>query len=473
RYAELAALLHQDPVAWRGRRIESFVYPGLGVQQRLMGSRGTLVARPWTHQMHIRWDGYGDHVLAHELAHLFSAPFGAGPLQLATRGGWMVDLGLVEGLAFAADLPPDELTAHEASAAMRRLGLAPDLRRIFGPAGFWTQPGPRAYTLVGSFVRWLMDTYGVDRFEQVYGRGDWQGVYGRSVDQLIGEWERFVDALPLPDSRLALARERYRRGSIFQKVCARTLAELERRAERAEARGDFETALALREEILSLQPRRIRHALALARLRQRMGDIEAASRAVEELLASPDIVPARRVEATELAGDLAWLADSADEAAQRYDACLGDGLSEADIRRLIVKREGARAALAEVRRRAREYLVDDWTPDRLWSALQWSEAAPGDPLARYLVGRVLVQRGIYEDAIPWLSDPPGTIPWTAIDEERRLLLARAALHAGNLQLADESYRILAEQTASSRVGALAREGRDRVAFLRTGRVPSP
>ena len=33
----------------------------------------TLVARPWTHQMHIRWS-YGNGALTHGLAHLFTAP---------------------------------------------------------------------------------------------------------------------------------------------------------------------------------------------------------------------------------------------------------------------------------------------------------------------------------------------------------------------------------------------------------------
>jgi hypothetical protein len=45
--------------------------------------------------MHIRWDRVGDTVVAHELAHLFSAPFGGGPLRLATRGGLIPDIGLV------------------------------------------------------------------------------------------------------------------------------------------------------------------------------------------------------------------------------------------------------------------------------------------------------------------------------------------------------------------------------------------
>jgi hypothetical protein len=95
RYAELGAYLQSDPVAAHGDKLTVFIYPNNRVQQQLFGSRRTFVARPWTYEMHIRWDRVGDTVVAHELAHLFSAPFGGGPLRLATRGGLIPDIGLV------------------------------------------------------------------------------------------------------------------------------------------------------------------------------------------------------------------------------------------------------------------------------------------------------------------------------------------------------------------------------------------
>ena len=72
RYWELQRYLQEDPVAWKGRKIEIYIYPSAEVQFRLMGSRNTFVARPWTHQVHLRWDGYTDSVLAHEIAHIFT-----------------------------------------------------------------------------------------------------------------------------------------------------------------------------------------------------------------------------------------------------------------------------------------------------------------------------------------------------------------------------------------------------------------
>ena len=55
-------------------KVEVFLYPNATEQYRLMGSRNTFVARPWTHQMHL--NGLSVRMLWHELSHLFSAPFG-------------------------------------------------------------------------------------------------------------------------------------------------------------------------------------------------------------------------------------------------------------------------------------------------------------------------------------------------------------------------------------------------------------
>ena len=359
RYAELQAFFDEDPVAWKGRRIESFVYPNRAVQQALLGSRRTLVARPWTHQMHIRWSGTGETVLAHELAHLFSAPFGAGPLRLPMRvGGLVPDLALIEGIASAADAPPDELTAHQAARAMRELGLAADLRALFGPAGFWTQPGRRAYTLVSSFVQWLIETRGIEAFKVAYGSGDLGGAYGVPLDTLVGQWEAWVDQVPLSEGERALAAHRYRGESIFSKVCARTVAELERKADLAETRGDLDVALTLRERLSELQPRAVDTRLELARLRARRGEHELALELTGALLAREDLGPVRTVQVQELAGDLRWDQGQPDGAAATYTACLADGLDEATQRRLSAKAMGASTPATPARERARAYFLD-------------------------------------------------------------------------------------------------------------------
>lgn len=473
RYAELAAFFDEDPVAWRGRRIDSFVYPSRNKQQRLMGSRRTLVARPWTHQMHIRWSELGDTALAHELAHLFTAPFGTGPLQLAMRfGGLVPDMAMIEGIASAADAGPDELTAHQASRAMRELGIAPDLRRLFDPAGFWSQPGRRAYTTVSSFVQWLIATRGIADFKRAYGSGDLASVYGEPVADLVTQWEAWVDQVPLTDGQQALAGFRYRKSSIFSKVCARTLAELGRLAEAAEEQGDLQRALLIRQEIGALQPNNPDHRLEIARLRRDMGELDAALLIATRLLSRGDLGPVRTVRIQELAGDLRWEQGQPAGAAATYGACLADGLDEARQRRLAAKLGGAGHPSTEVQDRARRYLLDDGVSSsgRLWSALRWAQAAPDDPLPRYLVGRTLHQAGEHSDATAWLAGPRGTLDLAALDDERWLLLADAAMRADQLLLAEGTYRALLVHSDSSRARTLAEEGLLRVRWKRTGSV---
>ncbi|MCB9778688.1 MAG: hypothetical protein H6742_09015 [Alphaproteobacteria bacterium] len=466
RYAELEAFFGTDPVAWKGRPIDVFVYPNRAAQYRLMRSRRTLVARPWTHQMHIRWDGYGDNAVAHELAHLFTAEFGAGPARLATRGGLMPDLGLVEGVAVAADDEPDELSLDQRARAMRELGLAPDLSILLGPGGFWTQPGPRAYTLVGSFVNWLIATRGIASFREVYGRGDWQGVYGQPLDALVAEWGAHVDAVPLTDAQRELAGFRYRRGSIFQRVCARTIAELERQADGAEARGDLETALLLREQIRDLEPGNVEHRLALARLRTRRGEAEAAAAILDRLLERPQLQVVQRLRILEEKGDLAWRRGDLAAAQAAYTECRVPGRTEGELRQLTVKLAGSQDD-GDVGTRALQYMLGDENSrtSRLWLALEWAREAPDDPLPRYLVGRVLLSDGQYADASDWL-DQPLSDPF--MDEERRLLRAEAWFHDGDSWQAQGEYGALIRETDSSRVRALASEGLARTLWREGG-----
>lgn len=462
RFAELRRWFQVDPVAWRGRPIESFVYANRNQQQRLLGSRQTLVARPWTHQMHIRWSEPGDTALAHELAHLFTAPLAGGWLNLPMRHGLIPDMTLIEGTATAADAPPDELSLHQASRAMRELGLAPDLRRLFDPAGFWNQPGPRAYTLAGSFVSWLVQTHGQERFAAAYASADLARAYGRPLDDLVADWEDFVDQAPLRDEERALAEQRYRRGSIFQRACARTMAELGRRAGEAEARGRLPEAIALRERMRDLEPGNVEHRLELARLARVAGDPARAEEIAERLAGNEQLGSLRQAAARELLGDLAWERGEADRAADQYERCLSLPLDEARQRRLLVKRQGARSP-PDAGAEARALLVSEGLGGaaRLWRALRWSALQPEDPHPRYLAGRQLLQAGEAGAARTQLDMP---LPAAVLDDERALLAAQAALFDDAPAAALEAYEALARTTRSSRVRALAEEGADRARF---------
>jgi len=467
RYAELAAFFAEDPIRSAGRPLHSFVYPDRSTQQALFGSRNTFVARPWTYEMHVRWSQPGETALAHELAHLFTAPFGGGPLSLATDGGWFVHLGLVEGIALAADWPPLELTPHEAAAAMRTLEIAPNLRELFEPTGFWSQPSGKAYTLMGSFVRWLVDTRGIARFKEVYAMGDWQGVYGVGTEALIAEWEAFVDAHEVDDARLEMARFRYSRRSIFGKVCARTLAELRRQARNADSQGDYERALSLQQEIQSFQPASSEPGLEMARLLVKLQRWDDAMTIVDELLARTGgraLRPRSRAEVEELRADILWQADRPEDAAEGYERCLGYGHTDAEQRKLQLKRMGSTTEDEDRADFAFHYLFESKGRTRtLWAAREWADHAPDDALARYLLGFQLFSAKLRTESIPHLAGPPGTLALPELDEQRQVFLATALAGEARYDEARAVWiRLLGAH--SSRVRLLAVEGLDRIRF---------
>jgi hypothetical protein len=473
RYAELQSFFDEDPVRWRdGRKVSVYIYPNQKTQQKLFGSRKTFVARPWTHEMHIRWDGQGDTAVAHELSHLFTAPFGGGPLQLATRGGLLVDIGLVEGIALAADWPPGELDAHEAAAAMRTLGIAPDIRETFAPMGFWQQPAGKAYTLMGSFVRWLVETHGIERFKKVYGHGDWEGVYGVNVDALITDWELWIDQISIDDQRLELARHRYRKGSIFKKPCARALAELRRKANDAEARGDWAKALALRREVLGHtrgDDDDKEETVEIARLHVKLKQYDEALTIVEAILdhggrRGKGPRPAERARIEELQGDIYWRAGNPVAASDAYGGCLELGIDDGDRRRMELKTSATLSKDPVVTDLLFEYLLSERDrTHQLYIAMRLVDYNKEEPLWRYLVGLQLVNAGEPESAIPWLIGPRGTISIPTIDDRRIELLAQASLA---VQDWEGSRRLFTEllESPSSRARAEALEGLDRVRF---------
>jgi hypothetical protein len=228
-YAQLAKILGIEPVT----PIVVYRFPSADAKKEAVGAAQTLYAKPWMREIYVQADRFPARTLRHEMAHVFASAFGDrlfglalswrlwGPLPIPNLA-----MGLVEGLAVAADFDNGygRSTRHQEAAAMLALGQAPELRRALG-AGFSFESGARAYTLAGSFCRFLLDSFGADKLRALYrSAGDFMGSYGRDLSSLEKDWRAFLAALPGDDSHRAQAEEEFRRPAIFRKVCARELA---------------------------------------------------------------------------------------------------------------------------------------------------------------------------------------------------------------------------------------------------------
>src|SRR5205085_2312148 len=93
--------------------------------------------------------------------------------------------------------------------------------------------------------------------------GDFQSVYGQPLTSLEKAWHEFLATQPLDSATRARAKERFRRGAIFQRVCARELAARVADA-RASLVADPTRAVHLLETICADDPDEPIHRLDLA-----------------------------------------------------------------------------------------------------------------------------------------------------------------------------------------------------------------
>jgi Flp pilus assembly protein TadD len=425
RYAQLSRFLGGAPVG----RIRVWLYRTDEEKQALVGAGRTQFAKPWRLELHINGRDFPHSSLKHELAHVMAAPAGSAPFRVTTRLGVWPLMGVIEGMAVAADNPVQgDLTLHEWAAGMRRQKLAPDIRKLVGPEGFYQSAPARAYTLVGSFLRHLADTYGPEKLRALYAHGDFESAYGRPLDALATEWEQYVDALPLDEATVSRAFQRFRTGSLFSRACAREVALLQEEA-RDFLASDPQQALELYQRAARLQPQEPSFLLGQATALERLERPDEASQVLAALFEQVKGQPALEAEVALARSDVASRQGNKEQARTFLDQVLaltpGPEVTRTAQVKLAALDSEARAGPIQAYFRERSEEL------RLLRLAKGLEAAPKDPYLHYLLGRRLLQVDAPALALTHLSRAlEGELP-DAIRREALRLRVQAAYLAGD------------------------------------------
>jgi hypothetical protein len=418
--------------------IHSYVYRDELMKARLMGGRNTMIAKPWLREIHIHGPADEHDVMPHELVHALAGTFTDTLLAVPSRWGIDVRMALVEGLAEAFSPPRGDLDLHTYARALQAVGLAPDLPRILGLGGFWTQAPRRAYTVAGSFIRFLYHREGIARLRDLYKDGDFQRAYGEPIEVLVDEWQDYLRALPLAEHDEVLTREQFRTPSIFHKPCAHVIARLQRAARGASP----QQAVLLHRQICQHLGDATQARLDLARALYEAGDASGFSELDAALGASESLSGMQRATLAELRGELAWRADQIDAARAAFAEALEAQVS-LPSQRLQWVRLWALDQPPTLRLAMRAYF--DHT-----GALPEIDGAT----ARYLRGR--------NSGDPQLLQTPH--PFAPIEAERIRLLARIAQRAGDFEAARTHWRHYAQVIPSSGESARAIDMLARIDF---------
>ncbi len=215
--------------------ITSFIYPDEETKRRYIGTGTTNIAKPWRSEMHLNFNSWQE-VLKHELVHVLAGEFGMPVIHAH------YNIGLTEGLATAIDDDWGNRTLHQYAASMKKFGIVQNPEQLISAEGFMTHSSSLSYVAMGSFCKFIIDRYGIDKFKQLYGGKDFQSVYGVTTTQLIEQWQAMIDTIEIPDSWRKHVEYYFKRPSIFAKECARTTARLNQEGNTALADRDLTKA---------------------------------------------------------------------------------------------------------------------------------------------------------------------------------------------------------------------------------------
>lgn len=217
--------------------ITFYAYASGADQKHLVGTSSASFTKPWRRLLHLGFDRI-ESTLEHELAHIVLEPFGN-----ALGVSW--SNGVLEGAAVALERFDDAELLHRHARAAYDFGLAPPVMSIMSSTGFASKRASLSYMLAGSFCRWLIDTYGIDRFKSVYATGSFEEHYGVTERELEKRYRQHLAAMPeVPAAFEPTVRYLYGGGSFFLQRCLRRLATLTGDGYRALAEERYDEALA-------------------------------------------------------------------------------------------------------------------------------------------------------------------------------------------------------------------------------------
>lgn len=477
-------------------RVVSYLFDSVEDKRRLMGAAWTYIAKPWRREMYLHHEGWPHPVLRHELAHIFAGAAGDRLLHLAMHYG-VPQPGLIEGIAVAADWRASgDLDAHQTVRAMRQAGLEPPLAAVFG-LGFYRVPASRAYVLAGSFCRFLLDRQGPAPLLSAYRRGgspaDFAAAYGTPFAQLETDWRAFIEQQPLQSNERDVAHDRLRRPAVFHKVCAHELATRKQQARQAAARGDVDQALQLLTSICREDPDEPQHQAERLEFLLQAERFDEAQQVAEALLSHPRRTTVMEARAAARLGDLAVLRGQLDAARTRYREAAARPDSEGASRQIAAKlavlgtdaavpasqtaQPGAaaepdqaagipeRAAVLPVVRDAILRVLVGEPLSRRTPRLRPTEghndalavyllrdaiqAQPEHGLSHYILGRLLYERGAYDEAQAELGlAMDAGLPDGRFVDQALLLRGQAALLAGRATEAVQFFSALRARASS-------------------------
>jgi tetratricopeptide (TPR) repeat protein len=264
------------------------------------------------------------------------------------------------------------------------------MESLFSLSGFAKVNSGTSYVLAGSFCKFLIDSFGIEKFKNLYGSGDFLLTYNRPLPSLLSDWRSTIRGQQLTLQDSVKAKYFFRRPSIFGKECARVIANINIETTRLIAQHEFEKALTSAEQSLALSKtpeaamQKNTALFEMRRFKDAAGFIEAQ---MQDTLYGTALLPLHL-----RLGDAYWAMDSLIRAKQEYEIMASIHLSAWYEEACLLRLESLKDRREE--QELKKYFVysmeDTVRVDRL--------SKLSSPLARYLRAREFAAQENFQEA---------------------------------------------------------------------------
>lgn len=200
-------------------KITIFLFDNSEQKKKLFGSENADVTKPWLRHIYIARDSYESN-LNHELVHIFSGNFGKYPFKVADK----INPAMIEGLATAIDNNYDDLPIDYLFYQAQKNNNKINLNNLFEGINFFGQVSSLSYIASGSFIRFLIEKYGIEKVKLLYSNLDFQKIFNNDFKYLENGFNYYINSLNYNVNN-NIANFYFGRKPLILKVCPRYFSE--------------------------------------------------------------------------------------------------------------------------------------------------------------------------------------------------------------------------------------------------------
>ena len=173
--------------------ITSFIFKDGDQKRKLFGTKAANVAKPWLSQIYLDQHSLSG-TLEHELTHIFAAEIGSTILKITPN----FNFALLEGYAMAMENDYSGFDLDYLAVLGMESGYKIMIEELFSKLNFFGAASSVSYIYAGSFIKYLIQVYGIDKVNLIYQDHDFEKHIGRKLNELSIEYNNHLESLDYP-----------------------------------------------------------------------------------------------------------------------------------------------------------------------------------------------------------------------------------------------------------------------------------